>query len=119
MAGDSLDISIMQLWTAQQGNQGYASGERRAAAAAQQIIDGICRGAGTLQPPNFGIYSCIWPAQLRIENRYQSDAVADGAQTRIGIILPQQQPVFAAGRSSYGMAHWSPSSPDRRSGCRI
>ena len=67
----------MQLWTAQQGNQGYASGERRAAAAAQQIIDGICRGgAGTLQPidkstravakfADCAEYSCAYDTQYK------------------------------------------------------
>ena len=93
------EVGIRDLRPAQEVGQTHARARRRGAARGEHRGEGVRRGeVRFLQPGALGVHQPVFflhGGKARV--RYQSDAVADGAQALVGVVLPVQQAVFRAG----------------------
>ena len=89
-------VLVAYLGPAQQVDEAAAVGHRGGAPGRQQIVQGCRAGdAGFLQAPDLPLHGGVFLLHLpQPLPGYQADAVSHGAQAAVGVVLPQQQPVF-------------------------
>ena len=92
-------VGIGDLRPAQEVGKAHARACRRGATRGEHRGEGIRRReVRFLQPGALGVYQPVFFLHGgKAFVRYQPDAVADGAQALVGVVLPVQQAVFRAG----------------------
>ena len=92
-------VRVGELGPPQQGNQGTAvRGVRRALFRQKGGQGGGGGDAGVGQPgdlPGHGVVLCLHGPQTRL--RHQADVVPPAGQPLVGVVLPEEQAVLAAG----------------------